>query len=123
MRTFLIFVFFLAALSASAQSLKGYFKKKDSLVKDVQTFKSKDGPSVVAVIAVTVHDWWETLSVVKLKNDQVLWQASFDSLPDEQSIRSVKQIKFNGLPNLFFPGVWSNLYGHLFIKHLTETSE
>ncbi|HEX6426065.1 MAG TPA: hypothetical protein VF008_00215, partial [Niastella sp.] len=102
MRTILILVSFLITLTTSAQSLMNYFKKKDSLIQDVQVFKSKDNPSVAAVIAVTDPDWWETLSVVKLKNNKILWQASFDSLPVEQSIRSVKQIKLHGLSNLFF---------------------
>jgi hypothetical protein len=102
MHIILILVSLLITLTTAAQTLKNDFIKKDSLIKDVQVFISKDDPSVVAVIAVTEPDWWETLSVVKLKNDKILWQASFDSLPVEQSIRSVKQIKLHGLSNLFF---------------------
>jgi hypothetical protein len=102
MRTIFTLVSFLTNLTISAQSLKNDFKKKDSLIKEVQVFKSKDDPFIVAVIAVTAPDWWETLSVLKLKNNKILWQASFDSMPVEQSIRSVKQIKLHGLQNLFF---------------------
>ncbi|MFT3701763.1 MAG: hypothetical protein QM802_05310 [Agriterribacter sp.] len=89
-------------LTISAQSLNDYFKKQDSLVKEIQIFKSKNDPSILAVIAATEPDWWETLAIVKVKSDNILWQASFDSLPGEQSIRSVKQIKLNGFTGLFF---------------------
>jgi len=50
MRIILILVSLLITLTTVAQTLKNDFKKKDSLIKDVQVFISKDDPSVVAVI-------------------------------------------------------------------------
>lgn len=79
MRTIFILLPFLLTLTTTGQSLKTYFKEKDSDLKYEQTFKSKDNPSIVAVISVFETDWWETLSIVRLKNDTVLWEATFDS--------------------------------------------
>jgi hypothetical protein len=83
----LLLVCLFVTLTASAQSLKDYFKKQNRLIKDVEIFKSKDDSFVVAVIGVIEPDWWEILSIIKLKNGKILWQATFDSLPGEQSIR------------------------------------
>ncbi|MGB4773676.1 MAG: hypothetical protein WBP45_00755 [Daejeonella sp.] len=82
--------------------LKRFFQKKDSTTKVIQIFESKDDSTILSAIYSREPDWWEKLSIVKSDGKRVLWEADFESLPVEQSIRSVKQIRLKGFSNLFF---------------------
>src|SRR3954469_13073422 len=85
-----------------AQVIKNYFLQKDSTIKQVELMKGRYDPKIIAVIRIWEKDWWEGLSIIKYENNKISWEAKFDSIPAEQSIRSVRQLKLKGLENLFY---------------------
>lgn len=102
MRILILFLCFIQSISVCSQTLKKYIQQIDPDSKSLEIIRCQDDSSLVAVISIHQKDWWEKLHIVKVKNHTVLWEAAFDSSPDEQSIRSVKQIKIAGLTNLYF---------------------
>jgi hypothetical protein len=68
--------------------LKQLLLQKDIPLEDVEVLKYKFDSTAFITILQTEIDLWETISIVKFKNEKIWWTAKFDKLPDTQSILS-----------------------------------
>lgn len=57
MRFRLLAILLAFSAMAQGQSLKNYFKKQDSSLREIQVFKSRADPHILAVIVVDEPDW------------------------------------------------------------------
>jgi hypothetical protein len=96
----LIFISFgLMGISCQAQTLRQCLLRTDSHLHDVRIIPCKASPELFIAILVTENHWWETISFVRFKNHQIVWQATIDTLPGAQSIYAARQIFLAGFPD------------------------
>jgi hypothetical protein len=101
MSRFLISILGFLSTELHAQDFITFYKAKDSSIKAVEVHHCKFDRSLFINIIVWEKDWWEELSIAKTTNQKIAWEVRANLIQEEQSIRSVRQIKIKGLPGIF----------------------